>query len=263
VDSSQAKAGPGPFPLENTFTPQGPIGAYVRADGLINSSSVQLISEFNLSLSTFGRATTTGASLFTGIINPNQVITVSFNGQITTSAIGSGLDNIHSSLQFNLFGILSWIPGVPITPGGPDYETGPGITVINETVSFPTNLNTAPFDESGPFSISFTSDRQIDYLAEFEAQTSLSGAVAFAPEPSSGLLLIAGLCVIFLLGKWSSHQQNPGQLEFPVSARLGLKERVTMAINVDFAAAAFEADEPLVASIADNRPSRGLSGLTL
>lgn len=193
-DPAQAEAGPGPFPPENTFVPQTPgLGAYVRADALISKSSVQSISEFNIPAmknSESGRATSTSSLVFTGTIDANQVVIVSFNAAITTSAIldnvpsGSGVSNTHSSLQFTIFqpglafpNILDWIPGVPILPGGPDYEAGPEITVLSETVPFATNVNTAPFDETGLFSISFTSNTAIGYIADFQLQTALDGFV--------------------------------------------------------------------------------------
>jgi hypothetical protein len=134
TDPPQAKTGPGPFPPENSFGPQGPVGqfGYSRADTEINSATVDDLAGANVAeayLTAPGNASDIAIDSFTFGLTAtvaNQPISITIlaspSMQVTTTGDGFAQANIYFSVSIDDHTthalLLAWAPN-----GNPLHDT--------------------------------------------------------------------------------------------------------------------------------------------
>jgi hypothetical protein len=225
LDPPETKVGPGPFPGENSFGPQGPGGlGFSRADTLISSATLDGMGGENVAeayRTNPGSASDVALDRFRFVLTPtvaNQPITITIlaspNMRVTTT--GDGMARANIDFAVNIFDstthalLLAWFPdGSPLS----DFTLNAGSV---SSVEDPFNLNaeitcSGTCDQS--YSIPGINEWTLSYLgAPGQKYDVIAGwdetvNVLITPEPAS--LGLTGIALILFRLMWRAHSCVP------------------------------------------------------
>jgi hypothetical protein len=209
LDVRQAKSGPGPFPDENIFQPQGMTGRYARADSLARLGFGTFFS--GQSVAEVFRTSDGTADALAGV-SVELTLTQLQDAPINFSFVARPMMAVQAALQeehafaslgfrLELFEGAGTTPGTRLllwTPNGDpenDFVRDGGVVTdvrdpfsLNMEISAPGNTTYSP--GGGTFSISYRREVGQAYMARITFAEEVSVSI---PQASSLVLLIAGL----------------------------------------------------------------------